>query len=465
MNELITDKQNNLPEVSKHNFESKKKQLKEFSETPEKALTISHVETGGEWLGITKHNVTGAELNTRLEKIQNNFMTVNDSINKLIREFRTIYDTFDVLDNEYITAIVANVKAIEKTSDDVRKQQNKLDKHQDEIQGTVKNTKKIVDALKSFKTKLEKIEHISDIDKIWNEYNSFVKKLNNFEQTQKKELSSFSAASKKQETTISTLTNSLNEVKAQEDESRKLIEQLDNFNKKISALKHLLEVDEIWNNCEESKETIQKQQSELAAINTKSNKQTELINALSQNLDEAEKYAKESRELIAQLEDFREKISALNHLMDIDKIWEQSNNHQTRIDEIVQDSKTHTDKLNALEQDKNAIYETINENTQDINNLKGYTSSLQGISHLNDVDTIWQNVEGHTSQLIAQGKKNAELTAAIQKNKEESSKDIAKAVQTTNEAIESLTKKTKYAFGVAGGAAILAVVELILLLM
>lgn len=142
MNELITDKQNNLPEVSKHNFESKKKQLKEFSETPEKALTISHVETGGEWLGITKHNVTGAELNTRLEKIQNNFMTVNDSINKLIREFRTIYDTFDVLDNEYITAIVANVKAIEKTSDDVRKQQNKLDKHQDEIQGTVKNTKK-----------------------------------------------------------------------------------------------------------------------------------------------------------------------------------------------------------------------------------------------------------------------------------------------------------------------------------
>ncbi len=263
----------------------------------------------------------------------------------------------------------------------------------------------------------------------------------------------------------SRLTNSLNEVKAQEDESRKLIEQLDNFNKKISALKHLLEVDEIWNNCEESKETIQKQQSELAAINTKSNKQTELINALSQNLDEAEKYAKESRELIAQLEDFREKISALNHLMDIDKIWEHSNNHQTRIDEIVQDSKTHTDKLNALEQDKNEIYETINENTQDINNLKGYTSSLQGISHLNNVDTIWQNVEGHTSQLIAQGKKNAELTAAIQKNKEESSKDIAKAVQTTNEAIESLTKKTKYAFGVAGGAAILAVVELILLLM
>lgn len=91
--------------------------------------------------------------------------------------------------------------------------------------------------------------------------------------------------------------------------------------------------------------------------------------------------------------------------MDIDKIWEQSNNHQTRIDEIVQDSKTHTDKLNALEQDKNEIYETINENTQDINNLKGYTSSLQGISHLNDVDTIWQNVEGHTSQLIAQGKR------------------------------------------------------------
>lgn len=74
-----------------------------------------------------------------------------------------------MLDKDCITSIVANVKAIEKTSNDVRvqqetlkqhneklaNQQSELDVHQVEIEKNVENISKIVAALRVFKEKLE----------------------------------------------------------------------------------------------------------------------------------------------------------------------------------------------------------------------------------------------------------------------------------------------------------------------
>ena len=148
----------------------------------------------------------------------------------------------------------------------------------------------------------------------------------------------------------------------------------------------------------------------------------------------AEEYAADSRNLITKLETFREKVSALNHLMEVDEIWEQTEDHQTRINRVEQECKANTDKL-------------------------------RGISHLVDVDGMWNNVEEHTSKLIECEKRDEELADTIQKNKEEVNDNIAETVQTANAAIEILTKKVKYAYWIAGGSAGLAIVELILLLM
>ena len=83
---------------------------------------------------------------------------------------------------------------------------------------------------------------------------------------------------------------------------------------------------------------------------------------------------------------------------------------------------------------------------------------------MDDVDDMWNNVEEHTSKLIECEKRDEELADAIQKNKEEVNENIAVMVQATNAAIETLTKKVKYAYWIAGGAAGLAIIELILLL-
>lgn len=151
--------------IKKHSFDMAKNRLKEFSEKTDAELAIDKVQTEGDFLGIGDHRVTGYELNRRLEIIQKHFIDVNTTSNKVIKEFREVYNALDALDKEYITAIVANVEAIKKTSDDVRMQQgtlkqhneklsdhqNKLDVHQLEIEKNVANISKIVTTLKVFK--------------------------------------------------------------------------------------------------------------------------------------------------------------------------------------------------------------------------------------------------------------------------------------------------------------------------
>lgn len=356
MNEIV---------IKRHSFDLAKNRLKEFSEKTETELGIDEVQTGGGFLGLGDHKVTGYELNERLKTIQKNFIAVNTTNNKVIKEFREVYNALDVLDKDYITSIVANVKAIEKTSNDVRvqqgtlkqhneklaNQQSKLDAHQAEIEKNVANISKIVTTLKVFKEKLEGYKHLTDIDKIWNDCKSI------------------------------------------QSEIRVVSDSITKFSKKT----------------------------------------TEDIATLSKKMVATEEYAVDSRNLITKLEAFKEEVSALNHLMEVDEIWKQTEEHQTRINRVEQECKANTDKLS-------------------------------GISHLDDVDGMWNSVEEHTSKLIKCEKRDEELADAIQKNKEEVNENIAEAVRTANAAIETLTKKVKYAYWIAGGTAGLAIIELILLL-
>lgn len=168
--------------IKRHNFELAKNRLKEFSEVTKSELKINKVDVDGGLFNWFDHKVTGEELNDRLDVIQKRFMDLNTTSNNIIKEFREVYNALDALDKDYITCIIANVKSIEKTSNDVRKQQEILGQHneklreqqsklnlqQNKIDKSVKNIEEIVNVLKVFKSKLERFEHLGDIDKIWN---------------------------------------------------------------------------------------------------------------------------------------------------------------------------------------------------------------------------------------------------------------------------------------------------------
>ena len=102
---------------------------------------------------------------------------------KIVKEFREVYNALNVLDRDYIASIIANVKAIEKTSNDVRihqnvldqhheelkNQHNKLKAHQAEIDNSLETTEAIIKVLKKFKQELESYKHLTDVDNIWND--------------------------------------------------------------------------------------------------------------------------------------------------------------------------------------------------------------------------------------------------------------------------------------------------------
>lgn len=466
-------------EIKRHNFDLAKNRLKEFSETTEAELGIDKVRTDGGLFGLGDHKVTGYELNDRLETIQENFISVNRTNNKVIKEFREVYNALDVLDKEYITYIVANVKTIEKTSNDVKtqqvilkqhhetlaSQQSKLNVHQTEIEKSVANISKIVTTLKAFKEKLEDYRHLTDIDKIWNDCKNI------------------------------------------QNEIRVVSDSLTKISKKV-AEDVAIAIDKIWSDCRNIQNEIRvvsdsvtkvskKAAEDFATVNDKNETLSAQVNKdmlalrneiktfkkfycdLSEKLEHTVNLLDAQIPVIQETASFVEHLQTVTHIDDIDSMWGDLDicktdikkingnikTHQNELDSIVTVSAEHTDKLNGLEQANGKMRETIELNEHNVCVLKDYMDKLNGISHLDDVDSIWKDVKEHVSKFEECERRDENLAVTIQKNKEEVKGNIAEAVETANAAIGFLTKKVKYAYWIAGGSVGLAIVELILLFM
>jgi hypothetical protein len=419
--------------IKQHSFEIAKNRLKEFSEKTETKLELKGVDTDG-FFPFSDHRVTGQELNTRLAKIQEHFITINETNNKIIREFREVYNALDILDKDYITSIIANVKAIEKTSNDVRiqqnilkqhnekleNQQNKLDIHQVEINKSVESISKIVNALKVFKNKLEEYRHLNDIDQIWRDIENH---------------SSMLAENKRKEEqfliNLKTIEITNNDIRKQQDTLKKENEKLEKYYIKLDT------------------------------------------------------HQSETDKNITILKTFKDKLDKYEHLNDIDQIWKDIKNFSS----ILNESKKREEQFfinlkaikeindniiiqhNELVKEHNELTKQLSEIDKNIENvsknitiLKTFKDKLDKYKHLNDIDQIWKDIENHSSTLDESKKRDEILLSIIQKNKVEVNKHIIDITQRTNDTLLSLTKKVKYTYWLTGSAIGLAIFELILLL-
>lgn len=434
-------------EIKRHSFELAKNRLKEFSEKTEAELAIDKVATDGGFLGLGDHKVTGYELNRRLETIQGHFIAVNTTNNKVIKEFREVYNALDVLDKDYITSIVANVKAIEKTSNDVRRQQDtlkqhneklanqqsKLDAHQTEIEKNVANISKIVTALKVFKEKLESYNHLTDIDKIWNdcqkwhnEISSLSSSLSEAVSTGEENASAIVAVKQSLEDTdskVAQLSKSLGE-------QINCIENIMSLVNELKAIIHLKDIDEMWDSLKSAHTSLKK-----------------LFDELDVTKQAVEKQQQDIEKLLA----FVETVSKYEHLKDVDTMW----------DKVVDNGE----KLDALtEQGKNTC-ETVKENQGAIAELNDYKHELSSIVHLKDVDNLWDSTEKHSSQIEELQNHAEESRNLIQHNKEIVDQSLAAEKEKTDSVLQQLNKKIQYVYWIAGGSMALALVELLVILL
>lgn len=488
-------------EIKRRNFEVAKNRLKEFSEKTEAELEIDKVRTDGGFLGLGDHKVTGFELNRRIETIQKHFIAVNEINNKTIKEFREVYNVFDALDKEYITSIVANVKAIEKTSNDVRvqqrtlkrhndklaDQQNKLDAHQSEIEKNVANISKIVSALKVFKEKLEGYKHLTDIDKIWNDCRTIQNEIrvvsDSITEFSKKTTEDIASANHQNQALsdqvnrdILTLRNEAKSFKEFFSDLSKKIEHTANildqqipviqetatFAAKLKNVAHLDDVDAMWNDLHDAKEnfkdieeSLQKINGNILMIQTRTNDLDSYITVL-----KSYTHLHDIDEIWNDLNAAKSEIKKIS--TEISNVWLKTEEHTRRISKMEQTDKIHADTLEKLAQVDDRILQRIHSQDGEIDDLNKFKEELEGISHLKDVDRLWASVEEQASQLI---ESKEDLATAIRKNKDEVDEKITDVVKSSDAAVETLMKKIKYAYWIAGGSAGLAILEMILLLM
>lgn len=519
-------------EIKRHSFDLAKNRLKEFSEKREAELQIDKVQTDGGFLGLGDHKVTGYELNRRLETIQEHFIAVNTTNNKVIKEFREIYNALDVLDRDYIASIVANVKAIEKTNNDVRiqqgtlrqhndklaSQQSKLDAHQVEIEKNVANISKIVTALKVFKEKLEVYKHLTDIDKIWNDCKTIQNEIrvvsDSITKFSKKTTEDIAAANDRSKALsdlvfkeivtlrdeaksfkdyFSDLSEKVESTANLLDNQIPVIQEVVSFVEWIKNLSHIDDIDSMWNDISEAREKLNVINNSLQNIDADIQNMQKHIDEVDafisningyehlQDVDEmweslanahstlkniggtieviqegAAKHQEEINKILA----FVEKVSSLEHLIDVDKLWSLVEEQQLRLKDIDRINDEQTRQLESLSRENNKIADRVSANENSIKNLNESINKINGMAHLKDVDSTWDTVKEQSGQLTEMEKQNETIATSVQKNKE----DVEAKIVEANNAIASLTQKIKYAYLIAGGAAGLAIIELILLL-
>lgn len=189
-------------QISNHDFNAAKEQLKKFAEQDVKELKFDKVRTHEDIFGLewAEHGVTGKELNSLIEKLQKYFSNVYDRDQNLIKEFGEVYKALEALDKDYIQAILTSVSAIKKTNEKILIEQERIDKSID------KQTATLV-ALKQFKEKVS--AQLSEIDS--SKLVTLIEQL----ESRVEEIEKSSSIMKDESSEISQLKNELYSVKSQ----------------------------------------------------------------------------------------------------------------------------------------------------------------------------------------------------------------------------------------------------------
>ena len=428
-----------VPEYSiqKTEFEKQKKELKAFSEQPATSTELDKFSTDGQWSDfwsgglagvLSGHKVTGEEINSLVIKLQSCFAEINERDRKVIKEFGQVYETFEALDKGYIQGILIGVKSAEKASQEAKDAQKDID-------DTIKALQITIDKLKEFKDEINRYEHLKDIDGIWDDIRQFETEL---ESISKKIKSQGAALDKK-------------------------ISTLEQFKTRIEKIRHFNDIDSMW--------------SEIKS-------QGEEVGGFSRKLEEL---SDQLNEKINDMLTFKEEIERVEHIKDIDSIWENTKNFQeevsglsdnldkriekveTEVSEIVELAKgqSHFGDIDNIWERLQEVQKTVGmysgsisryEEAQEridkeLSNVNGLISGIQRMEHFNDIDEEWEFSHG----LIKNIEETDNKVLTVEKNLQE----YGERLQRAEDENVQLKSKVSTAYLVAGGAIALSVVQLI----
>ena len=433
--------------IKTHDFEVAKNGLKRFSQKSESDLELDSVSESGGLFGWGDHKVTGAELNRRLSTIQTHLIDINKINIDTVKEFGQVYDAFEALDRDYIPAILMSIKAAEKANVEVKEAQADIGRILD-------NQKKTLEILKGFQKKMESYKHISDIDKLWGD---------------------FLVAQQ----TLAKTDSLIQSTKDMANKNTQDINALNNFKSRLEKIKHINNVDELWNSSEILREKISLSDTQIRDLVSKLDIQSSSIDVLN---------------------DFKNGIDLVVHLNDVDRMWE--------------DVERVCETIASMDSDIKSIQKEFDNQKNKFQALLEYKTMLEGYAHLNDIDRMWDKIETNSEKISQTDKGIIECRNAIdsynqsidtlfvfkskledyehlcdvdsmwdrenelQENLDSTNNlvgiqqkqilDIEKAIneiqQNSEERNKQFTRKMKIAYAVAGSSIGIAIIELILIM-
>lgn len=250
-------------------FEIAKNNIKTFSGKIPQNISLPKVQEDT-WHGIWDRDVTGKEMNNLVVAVQDTFMKSNEVIKGIVKEFREVYTALDFLDKDYIQTFLVHIKAIEKNNEEITKANEEIFQAQKDINKTIQGLKITVSNLSEFKD-----SHRNDIEN------------------------------------IHTALNTINDKTTELYENLEYSAELKNI---FESYHHLKDIDNIWND-------VQSHKTSLQALNKELSESHNSINI----------YVNELNTKVLDMSNYIETLQKIEHLHSIDNIHQSVQRHNDRL--------------------------------------------------------------------------------------------------------------------------------------
>lgn len=425
--------------------ETLKKVIKVLSDHKEKLDKITHLSKVDEiWNDIVKFQKDVTIINKEITEVKKGLNTAYTKVEELIKYKETLskkkhLDDIDILwskvetHNSSINKLSSDTK---KSNTDIKKafilienNQKKLDLAKsgiDSINKEILEIKRTYDLLNQVVKKIEAIEHLKDIDFMWDSFETYKESFKSLNEVVDKN------------------TNSIAIMDGQ-------IEVLGEFKEKVSQQKHYLDVDTIYDDVIKNSTDI----TELNAALVEDEKQIEDVqvrtkqnnNKIEVHDSRIETICKEITE-INNAHDVLKKIvedfQLLNHLKDIDSLWDEFESYKMSFANLRASVETNV--------------HSIKEANCQITILSDFKKQVEDQEHYLDIDDIYIDTQKNTIEIEEIQKKllnHKEEISEIKKQMEQNKEDnLTVKIQ--------LSKKIVIAYAIAGSAVGISILELIL---
>lgn len=210
------------------------------------------------------------------------------------------------------------------------------------------------------------------------------------------------------------------------DLQKKTINVLKQFKEKIESYEHLGNVDKLWNDSLEIRKKILSINNDIKNIHSSAKKQIQIIETLNQ---------------------FKTRLEEYNHLKDIDMLWSKSESFNKEMLDI-------SKKLDSIDS-------LICSQEQSIDLLLKFKNKLDNYEHLEKIDEIWGKYKTFEMDIITSKKYISNYEEQIY-----SLKNCLQKMQKQNdERTQTLSKKLKIIYALAGISIGIAIIEFILIML